>query len=82
MDDEKMNLEPDEELDEAEEKPEYTPLPPFDVTAGESFLLYDTMKYVCDTDLCNRGMIKMESGNVCKNYRVKEGKKVKIGGDQ
>ena len=65
----------------AEGAVKFAPLPPFDVTAGESFALYDSMKYVCDTDLCNRGMIKLESGNVCKGYRVKETKPVKIGGD-
>ena len=65
----------------AESAPKTAPLPPFDITQGESFLLYDNMKYVCDTDICNRSMIKIESGNVCKGYRVKETKPIKIGGD-
>ena len=71
-----------EEVESSENTaPKLAPLPPFDITQGESFILYDSMKYVCDTDLCNRSMIKMESGNVCKGYRIKETKPIKIGGD-
>ncbi|MBP5184287.1 MAG: hypothetical protein J6113_04180 [Lachnospiraceae bacterium] len=65
---------------QAGKKTETAPLSPFDITEGESFLLYDNMKYNCDTDLC-QGMIKIESGNVCKGYRLKETEPVKIGGD-
>ena len=79
LEDPEIDIE-DEDSEEGGKK-KYAPLPPFDITAGESFLLYDNMKYVCDTDICNRSMIKKESGNVCKGYRVKEDKPIKIGGD-
>lgn len=78
LDEETVSEEP-AEADEEEKK--YTPLSPFDITYGEEFKLYDNMTYVCDSDRCNAGMIRMESGNVCKYYRVKDDKPVKIGGD-
>lgn len=64
----------------AEDK-KFTPLLPFDSSLGEQFALYDNMTYVCDNDICNAGMVKMESGNVCKFYRCKSTEPIKIGGD-
>lgn len=60
---------------------EYTPILPYDITSGESFVMYDNMTYHKDYALCNKDTIHMESGNVYKYSTCKVIEPIKIGGD-
>ncbi|WP_066714272.1 hypothetical protein [Clostridium sp. Marseille-P299] len=60
---------------------DYTPILPYDITLGESFVIYDNTTYQRDHDLCNKETIHMESGNIVKYSTCNITKATKIGGD-
>lgn len=59
----------------------YAPILPFDITAGENFLIYDNVIYVQDKALCGENCIQRQSGNILKYYELKEVGSVNIGGN-
>lgn len=61
---------------------EYSPILPFDITLGESFLIYQHMTYYRDRDLCNSIGICKISGNVYKYYTLTMTEPVMIGDQQ
>ena len=59
----------------------YTPIQPFDITAGENFHIYQEQAYVQDKALCGENSIHMHSGNILKYYKQKDVDPVKVGGN-
>lgn len=58
---------------------QFAAIPPYDITQGEHFEVYDTIAYVSDPEYCNSDLVKMESGNLYKYYRCAETKPIYVG---
>lgn len=65
----------------ADNKTQYAPILPFDVTYGEHLTMYDNMVYHKDNNVCNEAHICMESGNVYKFFRCAVQEPFPIGGN-